>query len=118
MVTTFDFGSLYLIQRQKINVCSKLKWACDIIEKITSFSENTTLTEAYLRGEPWCHAPPLGRQDSIISIEWHAKVRHAPPPLSKFGTKFEDTNRQNLTEDFFLYLVFTYFWSKNQTKSE
>ena len=25
-------------------------------------------------------APPLGRQDSIISIEYYAKLRHAPPP--------------------------------------
>ena len=53
-------------------------------------------------------APHLGRQDSIITIEWYAKVWHAPP-LCKFGTKFEHTNGQNLTEDIFLFLVFTRF---------
>ena len=53
-------------------------------------------------------APHLGRQDSIISIEWYAKVWHASP-LCKFSTKFEHTNGQNLTEDFFLFLVFTRF---------
>ena len=37
---------------------------------------------------PW--PPHLGRQDSIISIEWHAKVR----------ANFEHTNGQNLFEDF------------------
>ena len=26
-------------------------------------------------------APPLGRQDSIISIEQYAKLRHGPPVL-------------------------------------
>ena len=63
------------------------------------------LTAAYLGGA-WHHAPPpprLGRQDSINSIEWYAKVRHAP--FCKFGTKFEHTNGQNVTEDFFC------FWS-------
>ena len=55
-------------------------------------------------------APLLGRQDSTIGIEWYAKVRHAP--LGKFGTKFEHTNGQNLTEDFSLCLVFIYFCPK------
>ena len=52
-------------------------------------------------------APSLGRQNSIISLEWYAKVRHAPPPLCEFGTKFEHTNGQNMTEDFLfgLYLI-------------
>ena len=62
-------------------------------------------------------APPLDRQDSMISIEWYAKVRHCPP-LCNFGTKFEHTNGQNLTEDFFLCLVLTYFWAEILTKSE
>ena len=57
---------------------------------------------AYLGGA-WCHAPlPLGRQDSILSIEWYAKVWHAP--LCNFGTKFEHRNGQNLTYDFFFGL--------------
>ena len=31
----------------------------------------------------WCRGrTPLGRQDSIISIAWYAKVRHAPPFVS------------------------------------
>ena len=55
-------------------------------------------------------APHLGCQDSIISIEWYAKVWHAPLFVSlQFGTMFEHTNGQNLTEDFFLFLVFTRF---------
>ena len=55
----------------------------------------------------------LGRQDSIISIEWYANVRHAPLPLCKFGTNFELTNRHNLTEELFFGLL-----AKNRTKSE
>ena len=59
-------------------------------------------------------APPLlGRQDSIICIEWYAKVRNGFPPC-----KFEHRNGPNLTEDFVLFLVFTEFWAKNRTKSE
>ena len=53
---------------------------------------------AYLGGA-WCHDPPLGRQDSIIRKELHAKVRYGPP-LCNLGRKFEHTNGQNLGEDF------------------
>ena len=60
--------------------------------------------------------PLLGRQDSVISIKCMQKC--GMPPLCKFGTKFEHTNGQNLTEDFFWFLVFTKFWAKNRTKSE
>ena len=36
----------------------------------------------YLGGKGhWAMPLPLGRQDSIISIEWYAKLWHAPPPL-------------------------------------
>ena len=64
--------------------------------------------------------PPLGRQDSRISIELYAKVRHSPS-LCYLGRKFQLTNKQNLGEDFFwpktglnlsedlLFLFF--FWS-------
>ena len=62
---------------------------------------------AYLEGGAWCHGPPpLGRQDSIISIEWYSKVQHGPS-LCKFGTKLEHTNGQNVTEDFVLFMGFT-----------
>ena len=43
---------------------------------------------------PWL--PPLGRQDSIISIEWCAKLRHAPPP---FVTWAESLSAQTVGED-------------------
>ena len=36
-------------------------------------------TRGVVRGGHWAMAPPLGRQDSIFSIELHAKLRHAPP---------------------------------------
>ena len=36
-------------------------------------------------------APPLGRQDSIFSIEWYAKLRHGPP-FCNLGTRFQHTN--------------------------
>ena len=29
----------------------------------------------------WAMAPPLGRQDRIISIDWYTKLRNVPPPL-------------------------------------
>ena len=45
-------------------------------------------------------APCLGRQDSRISIELYAKVRHGPS-LCYLGRKFEHTNERNLGEDFF-----------------
>ena len=35
-------------------------------------------------------APPLGRQDSIFSIELHAKLRHGSP-LCKLGVSFDYT---------------------------
>ena len=43
-------------------------------------------------------APLLGRQDSVIILEWHAKVQHGPTLC-----KFEHTNGQNLTADFFFW---------------
>ena len=47
------------------------------------------------------HGPtPLGRQDSIISIEKYTKLRLGPP-LCYLGRKFEHTNGQNLGEDLF-----------------
>ena len=73
-------------------------------------------------------APPVGRQNSIISIELYAKLRHAPPPLCNLGRRFEHTNGERrpffrpspnfrpktglyLSEDLF-FLVFTGFWPK------
>ena len=45
-----------------------------------------------LGGGPLGHGPPLGRQDSIISIEKYAKLWHAPPPLCNLGKRFEHKN--------------------------
>ena len=36
-------------------------------------------------------APPLGRQDSIISIKWYAKLRHGSS-LCNLGRGFEHKN--------------------------
>ena len=43
----------------------------------------TRRTEArgVFRGGHWAVAPPLGRQDSVISVEYYAKLRHAHPPF-------------------------------------
>ena len=38
-------------------------------------------------------APPLGRQGSIISIEWYAKVRHGPPLVSLEQSLSTQTDR-------------------------
>ena len=57
-------------------------------------------------------APLLGRQDSIISIELCAKLRHGPP----FVTWAEGLSTQSVGED--LFLALTQFWAKNRTKSE
>ena len=68
------------------------------------------------RGGALSHGPPLGHQDSTISIEYYAKLRHAPPPpppLCNLGRRFEHTNGRrrpktglNLGEDLFFF-----FWS-------
>ena len=50
--------------------------------------------------EPWL--PPLGRQDSLIRIEWYAKVRHGPPFVS-LAQSLKHTNGENVTEDFFVF---------------
>ena len=45
-------------------------------------------------------APPLGRQDSTISIEKYAKLRHAPP----FVTWAEGLSTETVGEDLFFGL--------------
>ena len=47
---------------------------------------------------PWSSL--LGRQDSIISVEKYAKLRHGRP-ICNLGRKFEHTNGQNLDKDVF-----------------
>ena len=80
-------------------------------------------------------APPLGCQDSIISIEYYAKLRHRHPfviwtkalstqmvgedvcfwPAPQFGQKIG----LDLSEDLsFFFLVSTQIWAKNRTKFE
>ena len=62
------------------------------------------MADVYLREgiEPWPH--PLGRQDSIISIEQsrYAKLRHGSPFVTWAERKH--TNDQNLGEDLFFGL--------------
>ena len=62
----------------------------------------TARSGAYLGWGAWCYAPPLGRQDSIISIELYAKLWHAP---SLFVTWAEGLSTQTVGED--LFLAFT-----------
>ena len=54
------------------------------------------LSGAYLGGGHWAMAPPLGRQDSIISLEQYAKLWHAPPPFVSWA---EALSTQRVDED-------------------
>ena len=63
-------------------------------------------TRAYLGGGHWAMTPPLGRQDSIISIEKYAKLWHGHP----FVTWAEGLSTETVGEDLFL--------AKNRTKFE
>ena len=70
--------------------------------------KTTSTAGMYLGGGHWAMALPFVRQDSIISIEQYAKLRHAPPPLCNLGRKSERTSGQNVGKDFFffgLYLI-------------
>ena len=63
--------------------------------------KTTSTAGAYLGGGHWAMALPFGCQDSIISAEQYAKMRHAPPPtLCNLGRKSERTSGQNLGEDY------------------
>ena len=61
---------------------------------------------AYLGGGPLGHAPPLGRQDSIISIEKYAKLWQG----LLFVTWAEGLSTETVGENLFL--------AKNRTKFE
>ena len=52
-------------------------------------------------------APPLDRQDRVISIEWYAKLWHAPPP--PFVTWAESLSSQTdriWVKTFFFWVLF------------
>ena len=52
---------------------------CFILFNLEIFGKIITARDVFRGGiVPW--VPPLGRQYSIISIEKHIKLRHAPPP--------------------------------------
>ena len=81
---------------------------------VTMFSVNRTRTQhsadarpgAYLGGGHWNMAPPLGCQNSIISIEKYAKLWHGP----LFVTWAEGLSTKTVGENLFL--------AKNRTKFE
>ena len=66
--------------------------------------KTTSKAGVYLGGGHWAMALPFGRQDSVISIEQYAKLRHAHPPFCNLGRKSERTSGQNVGKDLF-------FWS-------
>ena len=62
------------------------------------FFPQTPISRDVFKGGPWCHAPPLGRQDSIISIEQYAKLRHGPPFVT-WAESLSTRKGQNLGGD-------------------
>ena len=62
------------------------------LQFLLAFSRRTVDPGAYLGGVHGAMAPPLGSQNSIISIVKYAKLRHAPP-ICNFSRKFEHTKR-------------------------
>ena len=73
---------------------------------------------AYLGGWAMVPCPPLSCQNSIISIEYYAKLWHGPP--SPFATWAESLSTQKdriwvKTCFVLFFLVFTKFWAKKRT---
>ena len=78
---------------------------------------------AYLGGDHWAMAPPLGCQDCIISIEKDVKIVACPP----FVTWADSLSTETVGEDIFgaknrtkfelklFFLVFTKFWAEKWT---
>ena len=78
----------------------------------------SALEPIYRRGA-MAMAPHLGRQNSIICVEWYAKVWHAPLFVSLAQSLSTQTDRISLK----IFSCFRSspdfkFWAKHWTKSE